>query len=141
MEHANLMSLFVDDHKKITNLLLDFKKQLDKKDPKCKDTFQIAHQILITHFHQEEVLYSNYRNTTGDIIPVIKTIRKEHQIILKKLTKINKALETSAEIDISKLLSILERHKNVEDRLLYPELDRILSDTEKEEIYWKMNVK
>jgi hemerythrin len=134
------MSLFLEDHKRITGLLLAFNKQIDTKEPQSKETFEQLHQALITHFHQEEFLYSNYRNITGEIIPVIKTIRKEHQFILKRLAKIKNSLEKGSEIDLGNLLSLLERHKNVEDRLLYPELDRILSDSEKEDIYWKIQV-
>ena len=33
---------------------------------------------------------------------------------------------------------LLEQHKNTEEEYLYPEFDNILSDKEKEEVYWKI---
>ena len=68
---------------------------------------------------------------------VLKMIKEDHAIILRKV----KELRESKDPDFNELLTILERHKNIEERLVYPEYDKVLTDTEKEEVYWKLRVK
>jgi hemerythrin len=139
---VNIISLFVEDHERIASLLKDFKKHKHENTKKVKDIFKQLQQALIDHFHQEEILYSKYKHKTGEIIPALQTIGKEHIIILEKLGNIQKSLiHGETNINISGLYTLLERHKNIEDRLLYPEFDRVLSDKEKEDVYWKIKVR
>jgi len=142
IQNINIVGLFVEDHERINSLLGDFKKHKHKNTKKAREIFKQLQQGLIKHFHQEEILYSTYKYRTGNIMPIIQTIREEHSIILDKLTNIQQTLKKrQTQIDVSELYTFFERHKNVEDRLLYPELDSVLSDKEKEEVYWKLKVK
>ncbi len=139
MQSTNIVSLFVEDHERIALLLEDFNKSQNKK--KKVATFQQLSKDLIRYFHQEEILYSEYRYKTGAVIPVIQTVRKEHEIILKRIEKIRNSFNKGLmDIDTAKLSSLFERHKTIENSLLYPELDRVLSDSEKEGVYGKIKV-
>jgi len=141
MKTTNIINLFVEDHERIDSLLGNFKNIQNKEPKKAIKIFDQLSNDLIRHFHQEEILYSNYKYTTWEIIPVIQTIRKEHEMILKKIDKIRNSFKKgSINIDTTKLFSLFERHKNIENTLLYPELDRVLSDKEKEEVYWRIKV-
>jgi hemerythrin-like domain-containing protein len=57
-------------------------------------------------------------------------------------TKINEIQNALKKGDITFNLDgfyeLLEKHKKTEDEYLYPELDNVLSDKDKEEVYWKM---
>ncbi len=140
VQDTNIISLFVKDHERITSLLNDFD-IIQKNEPKkALGILKQLNQTLTVHFHQEEILYSNYKNAAGEIIPVMQTIRKEHEIILKKIEKATNSLNKGSGIDTTSLLSLLERHKNIEQGLLYPELDRVLSEKDKEDVYWKIKV-
>jgi hemerythrin len=142
MQRINVTGLFVEDHKRIASLLNDFKKHKHDGSKKTKELFKELNRALIIHFHQEELLYSQYKYKTGDILPILQTIRGEHTDILEHMNKIQQSLkQNSNKIDIAGLYGILERHKNMEERLLYPELDSVLSSKEKEEVYWKIKVK
>ena len=88
--------------------------------------------LLKKHIDEEELLYSSYKYKTGEILPILQTIRNEHSIILEKLEKAKKTK------DIDDFHSFLIRHKNVEERLLYPELDKALSEKQKEDVYWNI---
>lgn len=139
---SNIISLFVEDHERIAQLLTEFKKDKNKNPKKAKEIFKQLHNDLIKHFHQEKILYSKYKQTTGDILPIIQTVNQEHIVILEKLMNIHQSLDKEeTNIDVSNLYSLLEKHKNVEERNLYPELDLVLSEKEKEDIYWKMKVR
>lgn len=158
-EQINVIGLFLEDHDRIASLLNDFKNtkksskkisgvpeirrisEHNKRSSKSKEIFKQLTEALTRHFHQEEILYSKYKYRTGEILPVLQTIRKEHSVILDKLDKANNSLGKGEQADVSGLFLLLERHKNQEDRLLYPELDRVLTDKEKEDVYWKIKVK
>jgi len=56
------------------------------------------------------------------------------------LDKMQHSLREGNKIDTSGFYALLLRHKNIEERLLYPELDNVLSDKEKEDVYWKLKI-
>lgn len=141
MERINVIGLFLEDHKRIVTILNEFKRSKRSHSKKTKELFDQLEYSLRKHFKQEEILYMNYKQTTGEFIPALQTIRKEHQIIESHLDKIRRAMNDGSKIETAKLYPLLERHKNIEERLLYPELDNVLTEKEKEDVYWKIKVK
>jgi len=120
----NILSLLVEDHKKIEKLIEQFKQD--------KNNFSALNDAMIKHFREEEKLYSAYVSTTNKTLPIIQTITKEHEILANNL----KQAQYSS--DISEFEALVQRHKNMEERLLYPELDKELSENQKENAYWGM---
>ena len=130
----DVISLFVEDHKKIAAILKELKEK--NSDKAMLENLRVW---LTKHFNEEERLYSEYKHKTGKILPVLQTIRKEHETIKKELMDFESSKRTKEKLS-KEIITLLERHKNVEERILYPELDKILSEKEKEEIYWKLKV-
>ncbi len=124
MTIINILSLLVEDHKKIEKLIEQFKQD--------KNNFSALNDAMIKHFREEEKLYSAYLSTTNKTLPIIQTITKEHEILANNL----KQAQYSS--DISEFEALVQRHKNMEERLLYPELDKELSENQKENAYWGM---
>lgn len=124
MTIINILSLLVEDHKKIEKLIEQFKQD--------KNNFSALNDAMIKHFREEEKLYSAYVSTTNKTLPIIQTITKEHEILANNL----KQAQYSS--DISEFEALVQRHKNMEERLLYPELDKELSENQKENAYWGM---
>ena len=141
MEETNIIGLFVEDHERISSLLNDFKKHKHNRARKTKELFSQLSRSIAVHLHQEEILYTQYRNTTGKTLPILQTIRNEHTLISEKIQEIKDELEKGeGKIEIGDLYEVIERHKNVEERLLYPELDNVLTQKEKDEVFWKLKV-
>ena len=80
---------------------------------KVKEIFRQLYESLRIHQHQEEILYSNYKHRTGEILPVLQTIRKEHEIILRKLDNINKAVNEEKTGLFPHFSSLLLRTRNL----------------------------
>ena len=120
------MDFFVEDHKRLASLF----KYLGQNDSliQIRDIIQAFQR----HIKKEELLYSKYKHETGEIIASINTIRTEHVQILKMLGGLEKKFNETA---LKELIALLERHKNVEERLLYPKLDEVLSAEDKDEVY------
>jgi hemerythrin superfamily protein len=141
VERINVIGLFLGDHQRIVKLLNEFKRSKRSQFKKTKEIFEQLDFSIRKHQKQEEILYMNYKQTTGEFIPALQTIRREHQIIEDHLDRIRRAMNDGSKIETAKLYPLLERHKNIEERLLYPELDNVLSEKEKEDVYWKIKVK
>ncbi len=139
VEDINLVGLFVNDHKRIVALLNEFKRS--KRNKTAKTIFEQLDYSLRLHFKEEEYLYSKYKQKTGEFLGSLQTIKKEHETIIGYLDAIRRALNNSSKINIKEFFPLLERHKNIEERLLYPELDNALTEKEKEDVYWKIKVK
>ena len=141
MEQVNITAVFVKDHERMSKLLEDFKDDKQKTQKKNIEIINQLQNFLKKHFKEEELLYSKYKLTTGNLLPVIQTIKSEHKSFLESLDNMQTALKNgSTEIELFDIYHLLIKHKNVEERLLYPELDNALSDKEKEEVYWNIRM-
>jgi len=80
MQPTSIISLFVEDHARISSLLNDFKKNKHKKPKKTAELFNQLSNALKKHFKEEELLYAKYKYKTGNILPILQTIGEEHRI-------------------------------------------------------------
>src|SRR3989338_1541222 len=129
----SLTSLFVFDHKRIFELINDLKAEKGREAQ--HKIFQKIDASLRDHLKEEEQLYSRYHQSTGELLPVFSSLKREHELFLHYLEDIKRSLERGIKAETKIFFSLLERHKNVEERLVYPEFDRVLSKKEKEEHY------
>jgi hypothetical protein len=114
----SIMSTLLEDHESIKKLIEEYEKSKDK------DTLKKLQKKLSTHFIEEEILYSKYEFETHKKIPVVQRIMDEHKLIKEKL-----------ENNTEEALGLIRRHKNIEERLVYPEFEKNLSEWDKEEAY------
>lgn len=140
MQALSVTGLFVEDHRRILFLLQNFKENKDRNIKKSIEVFNQLRQALQKHFREEDILYSKCKYSTGTILPILNTIRTEHHMIYSKLNEIQNALNTDQKIDLSGFYDLLEKHRDTEEEFLYPEFDNILSDRDKEDVYWKIKV-
>jgi hemerythrin len=123
-------NLLLEDHKRISSLIL---KSMDE------ESLKQLKLILHKHFKEEEIFFSKYKYATGPLIPIMEQIREEHPKITEMLNNITKELkQKKSTATVRELLRLLSHHKKLEEDYLYPEIDNLLSDSEKEEIYWKI---
>lgn len=138
--NTSIIKLFLDDHRDIEKLITTLKKDTITKKER-KEVFKNMASSLLTHIRQEEHLYSKFKYVTGDILYSIQNIRKQHNIIKEELRTINPKSDDLKDLtDISGLLALLEKHKKIEENTLYPEIDKILTGKEKEELLIKMKI-
>ena len=103
------------------------------RDSKRKDSLKDLYNSLIGHFKREEKIMDLAFDKKEEIspLPIAQSLRLEH----KKITKILKNIKgNTREIDpksLNELFLALRHHKNVEERLFYPKLDRLLTKNQK----------
>jgi len=88
LEQVNITAVFVKDHERMSKLLEDFKDDKQKTQKKNIEIINQLQNFLKKHFKEEELLYSKYKLTTGNLLPVIQTIKSEHKSFLESLDKI-----------------------------------------------------
>ncbi len=132
IEQTNIIQVFVESHKHISSLLEKLKTNPDQ------ETFDQLETEFTKHIKQEELLYAKYRNQTGETLPILQKIKEDHATILETLANLMLALRRNEKVDFSELLTLNEQHKNMEERLLYPELDKEISEEDKEEVMWNV---
>jgi hemerythrin len=139
MQVISVNALFMKDHSRIGDLLQAFKETKHKNPEKSVQIFTQLKNALDKHFREEELLYCKYKYSNGAIMPMLNQIRDEHMEINTKINEIQNALKKGdITFNLDGFYELLEKHKKTEDEYLYPELDNVLSDKDKEEVYWKM---
>ncbi|MFH1850011.1 MAG: hemerythrin domain-containing protein [archaeon] len=135
LKQKSLIAIFVDDHRRIVAMFNDFKDNKFRRSPKIAQILGELMKALDRHMHLEESLYGKYREATGTMLPIIQTVRREHGLLRKRLAEMHKALAQGKDIDVSGFGMLLRRHSNIEERLLYSELEPVISAREMDEVY------
>lgn len=127
----NITDLMLSDHSKIKRLMNAFIKNPDKKN------FNTFNWALQKHLFVEEkailIEYMSEKTTESMLI-----ILHQHIKILKTLEEFRKKLSKNEDINFTNFNALLEEHIEVEERDIYPELDRILTLEKKQEIQEKI---
>tara|TARA_Y100000034_G_scaffold44576_1_gene54708 strand:- start:5592 stop:6014 length:423 start_codon:yes stop_codon:yes gene_type:complete len=113
-------------------LLGKFLKELEQ-DVNIK-TFNHFKWELEKHFFMEEKAIFSFDIKEQETSAMLADVMEEHIQILDMLKEIEAKLLKKEDIDLSKLKEFHTKHKNFEDQTLYPKLDEVLSDEQKEQI-------
>jgi len=139
----SITGCMMDDHERLMNLFNDFKKTKNRDNKKAKELFSKFDSELRKHFDAEETLirlsFRKNGNKKINPLPIASSLRLEHDRIKNILARILSSMKNSTKLDTFDLYLVLNHHKNVEERLLYPELDEMLSQKEKNKIFEKIN--
>ena len=128
-QNNSITSLMLNHHAKITGLL----KNMDN----TMESFDRFKWALEKHLFVEEKAIFIYYNPTDDedIInenyAMIPDLIIEHTMILDMLKEMEDDLRNKGAVDSSELQDLLTKHKDFEDDVLYPKLDRALEDSQK----------
>ncbi len=132
-----ITEFMVNNHARLGELFNDFKSVKHKDKKKAIELFNRFREELMTHFITEEkvvkqVLSKKREKLFCNVLPVASSLNLEHKKMLEQLEKISDSIKNNEEkIDTSEFHLMLKRHKNIEERLLYPELDRLLRAKER----------
>lgn len=132
------------DHDRLDNILARFRDTGDTDVAKPKLLFHEFATGLLRHIAwEEEILFPVFGEKTGmrDTGPVA-VMQMEHRRIENCIEQIRQKLSANdlKEIDglTNILLGILTEHNAKEENVLYPWIDRMMVDAEREEIFRRM---
>lgn len=97
--------------------------------------FKSLSNLLERHMYIEEnAIYNLLDEKTVEDYSAIMNLLEEHDTLLRMLLSAQHVLFKGGRIDAEGILGILDRHKNYENEMFYPLLDRVLTDSQKKQI-------
>jgi iron-sulfur cluster repair protein YtfE (RIC family) len=133
---SSIQSAFATDHDRLDGLFTDFQHWKWSDYPRAKACFKEFKFGLQRHIVWEEsILFPLFEQKTGMVQsgPTV-VMRAEHRLIGDWLEAIHKKVQKqdpNSDVEEQALLEALAAHNQKEEIVLYPALDRLLSDEEK----------
>ena len=139
---TNIVPIMVKDHRKIEQLLDNFEASTNKDFKTMVKAFNDFEWELEKHiFVEEKAIYTQY--APEDVVrgyKMLPTLTKQHNYIVNKLDVWRKEVRNKRKItDVSSLKEFIIKHKNFEEKDVYPLMDEVLDEGQKRQILQKIN--
>lgn len=141
-KYTNIVTVMVKDHRKIEQLLENFEASIDKDYKTMVKAFNDFEWHLEKHiFVEEKAIYTQYSpEDVASGYKMLPTLTKQHNYIVNKLAVWRKDVRNKRNItDFNNLKEFIIRHKNFEEKDVYPLLDQVLDEEQKTQILQKIN--
>lgn len=144
MSEKTISGYYGDDHDRLEVIFKDFQRLKDTDLPAARKHFADFREGLFRHIRwEEEVLFPVFdEKSGGGGCGPTKVMCTEHVEIKATIESISSALKSEkpqTEADEEALLSILGDHNVKEERVLYPALDQMTDQRDKDDIFRKMD--
>lgn len=143
-EHKTISTFYELDHDRLDELFKTFQKFKRSDFAKAKEAFKEFRFGLQRHIvWEEDLLFSLWEEKTGmsDSGPTF-VMRAEHRQIGQQLEALHdKVAEQNPDCDQEEqaLLNLLGSHNMKEERVLYPAIDQVTNEEERETVFRNMN--
>jgi iron-sulfur cluster repair protein YtfE (RIC family) len=134
-----LLDLMIAHHALIETLFTVFRDSLGKSEEVEKNLANFKQQAEKHFFIEESVNFRFVFSSQRELYEIVKELIKEHVEMLDIIRAIEKRLPTGGEVETNKLQDILRHHRQVEEEVLYPEMERTLSQYQKDTIIEEIN--
>ena len=141
--HRRISAYYEDDHDRLDELFKQFQQLKRNNFVKAKEFFKEFKFGLQRHIvWEEEILFPLFEQKTGMTQGgPTHVMRLEHRLIGKYLEEIHakvKAQNPETDNEEQMLLNTLFAHNQKEEQILYPAIDRALTDEERETTFTRM---
>lgn len=141
MTDASLDDFLTDDHDRLDELIAGFQDGKDENPLLAAEVLAEFTTSLLRHLTWEEtILFPLYEEKTGQTA-LTKTLLAEHEDIRTWLAALNEKVaegDTDCDHEAAMLVNELGAHNGREEQIVYPQLDKLLSDAEKQATFGRM---
>ncbi len=139
----SIQPAFAADHDRLDELFVNFRTWKRTDYAKAKEYFKEFKFGLQRHIVWEEsILFPRFEHKTGMVREgPTEVMRREHRQIADRLEAIHKFVQKedpNSDAEEQALLETLGAHNQKEEHVLYPALDRLLSDEDRAEVVTEM---
>lgn len=141
-EQKSILSLMTKDHEDIERLIKKLDESIDLDYDAMKKAFEQFEWKLEKHiFVEEKAIYTFYEPMDIEHgYEILPTIIKHHNFILNSLSIMRRQVQNGKKPeDHLQLKSFLHKHKNYEEREVYPRLDESLDNSQKKQVIDRIN--
>lgn len=143
MTKQSISSYYEKDHDELDSYFKSFQTLKRTDFPKAKENFKKFKFGLQRHIvWEEEILFPLFEDKTGmrDMGPTA-VMRHEHILIKDALEKLHQKVrqaDPACDKEEKALLDILSVHNDKEETILYPAIDEMSTEEERQEVFNKM---
>ena len=143
MPGPTISQCFAQDHDQLDALFASFQSQKHTDYGKAKEAFREFKSGLERHIvWEEQLLFPLWEGKSGmtDSGPTF-VMRGEHRHIGERLEAILQKVQNEdpdTDVEEQALIALLSAHNMKEERVLYPSIDKLATDEERDELYEKM---
>jgi iron-sulfur cluster repair protein YtfE (RIC family) len=137
MDNKKILSLMVQEHKTVEDLIDMFEQSIDSEYEEMRQAFTKMEWKLEKHlFMEEKAIFTMYEpedvKQGYDMLPTVTT---HHNEILNRLSMMRRAIQNGqTPTDVHAFKTFLVRHRDFEERDLYPRLEEVLTQDQKDQI-------
>jgi hemerythrin-like domain-containing protein len=136
----SILNLMVTHHGLLEALLFVFKDYFGKNVERTVETLDGFQWELEKHiFSEEKAIFKFCRQKKSETCELIKKLEEEHTVMLDMLGTLKDDLLTKAKADATEFREFITKHRELEEKELYPKLDRELSVAAKEKLIARIN--
>jgi hemerythrin-like domain-containing protein len=135
MTEDSVVKIMLRDHGKLTMLLNRLEKTSKDDWQAVKTNFNELRWELEKHFVTEEkAIFIYLDDETQECHTMMLTLLREHDAITKALKGLEVALADKDELDLESFGEMLSKHRDFEDDVFYPRLEKELNEEQQKEI-------
>lgn len=128
------------DHGKLTSLLLAVDKKKDRPWEELEKDFNEFKFELEKHFVTEEkAIFTFIDNDTPECNAYLSDLLSDHKYIRKVVKTLESDLYAGHPQGLDGFMMVLNQHRDFEDEVFYPLLDKELSDEQKRQVLLGIN--
>lgn len=132
----NAIDFLIKEHNRVRQLLTDISDDSHRLETKRELFDQLSLDLLRHEKMEQELWYPRFKNSLPDTVKHLVGEEKGAEKLIKKLDDLKK--EDAWENNFSKFREEVEHHAEEEENELFPEVEKLLSRTELEEIGLEM---
>ena len=134
-EYSTISEVMLKHHYRIDKLFHELDNEINQKSESFPDTFYKFKGELEKHFFiEEKAIFQLCNSENEESNEIREQLLKEHNILRSKLDTMEIELITKGEIDIYGFRKLLLKHKDFENQIFYPRVDRELDGLKKKQI-------
>lgn len=134
-----LLKLMIAHHGLIEVLLAVFKDSLSDSEKAPKALGDFRWQAEKHFFAEEKVNFRFVFYNQEDLYKIIRHLIEEHSQILEMINSIERQLQEKKKVELDALSDLLREHRETEEKILYPQMDELLSQYQKDLMIERIN--
>ena len=140
MAEDTILGLMVSHHALIEVLFSLFKNEAAAKSSKAADSLSdLTWEVKKHFFIEESAIFDFLPVKTMDLFKTVNHLKEEHTDMLSSLKNFSDNLAGIKDYEFESFHTLLEEHRETEEKILYPRLDKEMEDDQKRQIIHRIN--
>lgn len=140
MTEDNILSLMINHHALLEVLFALFKAEARSKSEKAGSALSELIWETKKHFFAEEsAIFDFVKMENYGVLETTNILKKQHIIMIDSLNKFSDNLEAITDDEIESFHRLMEAHREIEEKRLYPKLDKELKNEQKLQIVGRID--